>query len=55
MNNYERIKGMNLDEMALYLKKHIDCPCCPARDFCDCDNNFCFRAFKKYLESEASE
>lgn len=51
MNNFEKIKAMDIDEMAEWLNK-IECneDCC--RDW-NC--NECVNGFKQWLESEVRE
>ena len=61
MNNFEKIKSMNLNEMA-ELIKNGDCGYCLARDLCKIWTleepytlNECNKAAKKWLESEVIE
>lgn len=51
MNNYEKIKQMNIDEMASFLANHIGCEYCPMQKNCIAKNG-CDELFKQYLESE---
>ena len=60
MTNYERIKQMNVEKMALLLMKvncAYDIPC--MRGISDCKypriNNNCSICFKEWLESEVDE
>lgn len=57
MNNFEKIKGMNVSEMSMWLEKYMDCDhSCPISDFCvkhwGVDCNECLR---KWLESPTEE
>lgn len=58
MNNYEKIKNMNIDEMQTFIYDFIDeyevCGYCPIRKFClKTDGTItCKGAVKQWLESE---
>lgn len=54
MTNYEKIKGMTLEELGDFLCNSFDeafenCEECPARNLCKMGNN----GFKKWLEKDA--
>lgn len=53
MNNFEKIKAMNIDEFAKYWGNIIVCIGCPTQDFCTGDVHFkkCPKIFKQWLES----
>lgn len=59
MNNFEKIKAMDIDEMAEFIDSFIP-NCidfrCPVWDYCEeiCSPN-CKRTFKQWLESEVEE
>ena len=61
--NYERIKAMSVEEMAVCFSKFSQCDNCLAGDFCDKINNrddesvmmSCSQRFKQWLEQEVSE
>ena len=58
MTNYDRIKNMSIDEMAEWLDKTTSCTYCCARQICDNGNYvgaMCYKAFKKWLESEVEQ
>ena len=48
MNNYEKIKNMNIDEMAYWVGANFEITC----DFCDRCNGNCIEGFKQWLEKE---
>ena len=56
--NYDRIRNMNIDELAAFCARNFGCKICEARKLCreinsgDCVMN-CFDNVKKWLESEA--
>ena len=51
MNNFEKIKSMTIDEMALLLCD--DCHCCAYYDDGDCLKlSHCLEGVKQWLESE---
>lgn len=53
MTNYERIKSMNLEEMADYFNEIFDCHNCPNDIFlCESKGNVCIKYIKQWLESE---
>lgn len=64
MNNFQKIKAMNIDEMArLFDELNINCLSstdCPAGEVCErlskkeCINN-CVKPFKQWLETEGEE
>lgn len=63
MNNYDRIKQMNIDEMAEWLSNTFDCNLCvenerlsdnPLLQYEKCDDN-CIKHCKEWLESESQE
>lgn len=52
MTNYERIKQMNVNEMAIY----IDCPYGAYSDNCILNKTCtCFHCIKEWLESETED
>ena len=59
MNNYERIKEMNLEEMAIYFADDFKCSLCSeykrlADNPLSCDNQ-CAKHCKEWLENEVDE
>lgn len=57
MNNFEKIKNMNVWQMSMWLEKYMDCDSpCPMSEFClkypRADCNECIR---KWLESPVEE
>ena len=54
MNNFEKIKRMNIDEMSEFLSNVVYCEMCPISDFCDIDTTYqeCPEIFKQWLLSE---
>ena len=51
MNNYEKIKNMTIDEMAMWFATNIQCrncfvPACP-------DDRDCDEVFKQWLQQES--
>ena len=56
MNNFEKIKAMDIDEMAEYLA-YMECDtCCVYGDKTDClEGSDCFTGIKQWLESEVRE
>ena len=63
MSNYERIKGMNLEEMAIYFADDFKCSLCsvgkrltndPLLKDEECDGN-CALYCKEWLESEVED
>lgn len=63
MTNYDQIKAMSAEDMAVCFSKFSQCDNCLARDFCDKINSrdddsvmmSCSQRFKQWLESEVSE
>ena len=56
MTNYDRIKDMNIDEMAEYFNGIFDCSNCPNDMFlCESKGSVCTKYIKQWLESEVSE
>lgn len=61
MTNYERIKNMSVDEMAVCFSKFSQCDNCLAEDFCNKINNrdddsvmmSCEQRLKEWIESES--
>lgn len=51
MNNYEKIKAISIDEMAIFLANHVACEYCPMQKNCIAKNG-CDELFKQWLESE---
>lgn len=53
MTNYERIKAMSVDEMAIMLvcDEMVDCDRCPNKDNM-CRQYICVKMHKQWLESE---
>ena len=63
MNNYERIKGMSLEEMAIYFADDFKCNLCsegkrladnPLIKYDSCDNQ-CAKHCKEWLENEVDD
>ena len=63
MNNYERIKEMSLEEMAIYFADDFSCSLCseekrlsdnPLTKYDSCDNQ-CVKHCKEWLENEVDE
>ena len=56
MTNYDRIKAMNIDEMADYFNGIFDCSNCPNDMFlCESKGSVCTKYIKQWLEQEVSE
>ena len=56
MNNFEKIKAMNIDEMVRWLWRITDCGYCEAsKRFCYYSAGECKRMLKQWLESEVRE
>ena len=56
ITNYDRIKAMNIDEMADYFNGIFDCFNCPKDAFlCESKGSVCTKYIKQWLESEVSE
>ena len=54
--NYDRIKAMNIDELANYFNGIFDCFNCPKDAFlCESKGSVCTKYIKQWLESEVSE
>ena len=53
--NYERIKNMNVEELAEFLTQCASCELCPISEICPEDTTYkeCPTVFKQWLESEA--
>ena len=56
MNNYEKIKQMTVEEMALLLDTFVSGKCfyCPSSEYCKNGGDVqpCRKIFKQWLESE---
>ena len=53
MTNYDRIKAMNIDEMAEYFNEIFDCSNCPNDMFlCESKGSVCTKYIKQWLEQE---
>ena len=53
MTNYDRIKGMSVEEMADYFNGIFDCSNCPNDMFlCESKGSVCTKYIKQWLESE---
>ena len=54
MNNFNKIKNMNVDEMSKFLSKIIECEMCPASGLCNEDTTYqdCPEKFEQWLLSE---
>lgn len=54
MNNFNKIKNMNIDEISKFLSNVIWCEKCLISDFCDVDTTYqeCPEKFKQWLLSE---
>lgn len=60
MTNYERIKNMSVEEMAIILERNVDCEkfCAFTKDGkCDCAGGLdkCVIGVKQWLETEVEE
>lgn len=56
MTNFEKIKNMNVDEMATKLDESFACDRCPIEEFYECVvGGSCTDTWKTWLESEAEE
>lgn len=51
MTNYEKIKAMSIDEMAMFLANYVACEYCPMENSCIAKAG-CDELFKQWLESE---
>lgn len=47
MTNFEKIKNMSLEELAVYIAELVDCNCCPA----DCRRRACDDAWVQFLKA----
>ena len=63
MNNYERLKGMSLEEMAIYFADDFKCNLCseykrlsdnPLTEYDGCDSQ-CAKHCKEWLENEVDD
>lgn len=54
MTNFERIKNMDIEQMAKYFDGIFDCRFCPI-DICDSNGNLCTTRIKHWLESEVED
>ncbi len=55
MKNFEKIKAMSVDELALFLDNITnDCLFCPAFEFCGIGIR-CNKAFEEWLKSEVKQ
>lgn len=56
MTNYDRIKAMNIDEMAEHFDGIFDCSNCPNDMFlCESKGSVCTKYIKQWLQQEVSE
>lgn len=59
MNNFEKIKAMDIDDMAEFLNNFRRIPKCDyciyKNDYDDCHADFCYKSTKPWLESEVRE
>ena len=57
MTNYEKIKNMSVEEMAIFLYSYIaDCEMCPAVESCKASRELtCKERLFEWLESEVEE
>ena len=57
MTNFEKIKGMSINELVYKLDKVFNCYGCPIREFCDENkkNTRCKSVWKQWLKSEVEE
>lgn len=61
MTNFEKIKNMNINELASKCCKSITCAFCPIEDFCepiiggDVRSVNCVKVWKKWFKSEAEQ
>lgn len=54
MNNFQIIKGMSVEVMAIFLANHVACEYCPMQKNCIAKNG-CDELFKQWLEQESEE
>lgn len=53
MTNFERIKGMSVEELAKFIAVPCECEVDPEVDgYIECENDLCIKRLIKYLESE---
>lgn len=55
MTNFEKLKNMNMDELAEKLNESFACDHCPIGDFCDKINSThtsCMSVWEEWLKSE---
>lgn len=56
MTNFEKIKNMNIDQLADALNESFACDHCPIREFCDENDSSptatCIGVWRKWLKSE---
>lgn len=54
MNNFNKIKRMNIDEFSEFLSNTVTCEKCLVSDFCDVDTTYqeCPEKFKQWLLSD---
>ena len=59
MNNFEKIRSMNIDELAEKLNESFACDRCPLEEFCDENDSVptasCTGTWKKWLEKEVEK
>lgn len=56
MTNYDRIKSMNVEEMAEFLFEYFDCDFCPMSAKCKTQNyENCKKNIKRWLLQEVSD
>lgn len=55
MTNFERLKAMNIDEMAAFLDSEAVCRFCPEKNSRDCSAYDCREKIKEGLKNEAKE
>ncbi|MNJ04720.1 hypothetical protein D3C73_1656080 [compost metagenome] len=57
MTNYEKIKSMNIDEMAEFMFNMVDCISCThklkrSNDVCNGDGKKCLKVTKEWLKKD---
>lgn len=56
MTNYEKIKNMSAEEMAIFINDTAPCQVCAfENEKCVFENRRCYGGIKKWLESECDE
>ena len=56
MNNFEKIKGMSIEEMAEFINELTSCDCgCCMQELNNYCNNDCLNERRRYLKSEATD